>query len=143
MTAKGGPTILLQMSKKKTPPVRLTEAEWKVMREVWTRAPATARDVLDGLGKSSSWAYTTVKTLLTRLEAKGAVRERRDGNTAVYEPLVSEADARRSAVRNLVERAFGGSLAPVVRYLVDEGDLTPADVAKVRKALERDAKRPR
>jgi BlaI family penicillinase repressor len=132
------------MSKKrKRPAVRLTEAEWKVMREVWSRAPATARDVVDGLGRSSSWAYTTVKTLLTRLEAKGAVRGRRDGNAAVYEPLVSESEARRSAVRDLVERAFGGSLAPVVRFLVDEGDLAPADVAKVRKALEREARRTR
>lgn len=132
------------MSKKRSAAaVRLTEAEWKVMREVWERAPATARDVLDGLGRSSTWAYTTVKTLLTRLEAKGAVRERMDGNTAVYEPLISETDARRSAVRDLVERAFGGSLAPMVRYLVDEGDLTAADVTKIRKALDREAKRGR
>lgn len=132
------------MSKKRSAAaVRLTEAEWKVMREVWERAPATARDVLDGLGRSSTWAYTTVKTLLTRLEAKGAVRERMDGNTAVYEPLISEADARRSAVRDLVERAFGGSLAPMVRYLVDEGDLTAADVTKIRKALDREARRGR
>ena len=121
----------------------MTEAEWKVMREVWDHAPATARDVVKGLGSSSSWAYTTVKTLLTRLVAKGALCERMEGNTAVYEPLLSEAEARRSAVRDVIERAFGGSLAPMVRYLVDEEELTARDVAKIRKALDREAKRKR
>jgi BlaI family penicillinase repressor len=110
----------------------LTEAEWKVMRSLWEKAPSTAREVSDRL--ETGWAYTTVKTFLDRLARKGAVRARRRGGATVYTPALKEADARRAAVRALATRAFDGAVAPMVHFLV--GRLSPRERAEVRRLLE-------
>ena len=111
--------------------VKLSEAEWKVMAVVWRRHPASARDVLVGLPRGTDWAYTTVKTVLTRLVQKGALSETRRGQAAFYAPRVSERLARRAALRGLVQRAFGG-YAPMLHFLFEE-ELSHAD----RRELER------
>lgn len=113
--------------------MKLSEAEWKVMNAVWAQAPASARDVLDRLGDETSWAYTTVKTMLARLADKGALSVRKRANTSLYEPLLSRDDARSSAVQGLLERAFGGSSGPLVQFLVGDRDLSPDE----REVLER------
>jgi len=129
------------MSRK--PAARLTEAEWSVMQVVWRTGPTTARDVVDALAAERGWAYTTVKTLLTRLAAKGAVREEMRGHRAVYRPRVAEEDARRSAVRSLADRAFGGSLVPMARFLLDGGELSSAERARLREILDEHDRRRR
>ncbi|MEM7165185.1 MAG: BlaI/MecI/CopY family transcriptional regulator [Planctomycetota bacterium] len=113
--------------------MQLSEAEWKVMNAIWAEAPSSARDVLEHLGDETTWAYTTVKTMLARLAEKGALSVRKRANTSMYEPLISREEARRSAVKGLLERAFGGSFAPLVQFLVSDRDLSPAD----RKTLEK------
>ena len=84
--------------------MRFSDAEWRVMQVLWQHAPVTARDILEHLGPKAEWAYTTVKTMLTRLVAKGAVGEELRANVAIYQPKVTRLSARRSAVRSLVER---------------------------------------
>jgi BlaI family penicillinase repressor len=69
--------------------MKLSEAEWQIMNALWKRSPATARDLIEYLPKDTNWAYTTIKTMLSRLLSKHAVSERKRGNTSVYEPLLS------------------------------------------------------
>ena len=114
----------------------LTDAEWKVMRCLWERAPATARDVCDRL--NTGWAYTTVKTFLDRLAEKGAVRVRRRGSVAVYTPATTRAQARRAAVRSLAAKAFDGAVGPMVHFLV--GKLSAKERAEVRRLLREDGR---
>jgi BlaI family transcriptional regulator, penicillinase repressor len=114
--------------------VKLSEAEWKVMTVVWRRHPVSARGVLEDLPRGTDWAYTTVKTLLTRLVRKGALKETRDGVAAIYAPAVSELAARRSAVRGLVQRAFGG-YAPMLHFLLQEDELSEADRKELKRLL--------
>ena len=97
--------------------MRLNNTEWKVMQVVWRRHPATARDVLNALEDDTSWAYTTVKTIMARLVEKGALAVSKRGNTSVYEPQVERADARRSAVRALLDQAFDGAFAPLLHFI--------------------------
>src|SRR6185295_20290732 len=101
------------MARRKALP-ELSDAEWKVIRALWTRHPASARDVLETLHGETGWAYTTVKTLLARLVDKGAASMRLRANTSLYEPLVSEDDARRTEVKALLDRAFDGAFAPML-----------------------------
>jgi hypothetical protein len=83
--------------------LKLSDAEWTVMRAVWIQAPATARDVLDRVGRDTDWAYTTVKTLLARLVEKDALGVRMKGNVSRYEPRISRRRARvRWDLRNAV-----------------------------------------
>src|SRR5262245_45157905 len=100
--------------------MRLTDAEWVVMTALWGRSPASVRDVLERLPPGTSWAYTTVKTLLTRLVEKGAVHARKRANTSLFEPLVTRQQARRSALRSLLNRAFEGTFGALFQHLLAE-----------------------
>lgn len=125
----------------KPSPVHLTDAEWKVLNAVWQSVPASARDVIDRLHGDADWAYTTVKTMLARLSEKGAVSTERRGNTVYYTPLVSKPDARRSAIQDLVNRAFDGAFVPLLQFLVEDGSLSPRDRAELSRLLREDSER--
>ena len=86
--------------------MKLTESEWQIMNVLWEHHPASARDLTERLPEENSWAYTTIKTMLSRLVAKTAVSERKKGNTSIYEPLVTRQKARRSALAALMNQAF-------------------------------------
>ncbi|MCG8457471.1 MAG: BlaI/MecI/CopY family transcriptional regulator [Holophagales bacterium] len=116
--------------------MQLSDAEWKVMDAVWKRHPATVRDVLETVETETGWAYSTVKTFLGRLVDKGALGVEKRGNSSVFRPLISRRQARRSALRSLVEKAFGGAFAPLVHQLVDEEPLSEGDRAELRRLLD-------
>jgi BlaI family transcriptional regulator, penicillinase repressor len=118
--------------------MRLSDTEWTVMRAVWARGPASARDVLEAVTAETGWAYTTVKTLLARLVEKGALSERKRANQSIYEPLVTARTARVAALRALVDRAFDGVFGSLVQHLVAEERLSDRDRAALRAMLEAD-----
>jgi BlaI family penicillinase repressor len=105
--------------------MKLTEAEWQIMKALWQEHPATAREVMDRLPAGVKWAYTTIKTMLTRLVDKEVIREAKQGNISVYDPLISQRKARLSAFRSLLDQAFDGAMGPLVHFLVEEEQLTP------------------
>ncbi len=115
---------------------RISESELAVMEALWADAPATAADVSKWLAPTRDWSAQTVKTLLARLVAKGAVATRQDGRRYLYEPLV-ERDAHVTRdVQRLVDRLFGGRVAPLVAHLAEREELTPADIAEIEALLE-------
>ena len=116
--------------------MKLTEAEWQVMNALWAKHPATAREVMDRLPPGVTWAYTTLKTMLTRLVEKEAVSEIKEGNTSVYEPLVSQQKARLHAFRSLLDQAFDGAVGPLVHFLIEERQLTSKQKEELAKVLQ-------
>jgi len=116
--------------------MKLTEAEWQIMNALWQKHPATAREIRDRLPAGVNWAYTTIKTMLTRLAEKKAVSEIKQGNTSVYDPLVSQQKARLSAFRSLLDQAFDGAIGPLVHFLAEEKQLTARERAELAKILE-------
>jgi BlaI family penicillinase repressor len=120
----------------------LSEAEWKVMRCLWRKHPASARELLETLHAETRWAYTTLKTVLARLVEKGAVTEKKRANTSWYEPVIDEADARRSAVRSLLDRAFDGAFGSLVHFMLDAESLSNKDKQALAKMID-DAERKR
>ncbi len=114
----------------------LSEGEWKVMNALWARHPATAREIFDALPPGTDWAYTTLKTILARMVEKGVLAERKQGHRSLYEPLVTRMQARRSAVRSLLDRAFDGAFGSLFHYLVDEERLSPEQRRELRGLLE-------
>ncbi|MBL9148994.1 MAG: BlaI/MecI/CopY family transcriptional regulator [Phycisphaerae bacterium] len=123
--------------------MRLSDAEWTVMTAVWAVAAeqdvVTARDVHARIGDSAEWAYTTVRTLLARLVEKGALTESKRGNQCTYVARISREDARSTAVRSLVERAFEGTLGSLLQHLVAKERLSKRDRAKLLELLDADA----
>ncbi len=121
--------------------MRLTQAEWQLMNALWEKHPASAREVGENLPRGTKWAYTTIKTMLTRLAAKGAVAERMEGKTAQYEPLVTRRRARLAAVASLAQDAFDGAFGTLVHFLVEEEKLSPAERRKLIAALGKETKK--
>ncbi len=119
--------------------MKLTEAEWQIMNALWRKHPATAREIMAQLPAGVNWAYTTIKTMLTRLVEKQAVGEVKQGNTSVYEPLVSQQKARLSAFRSLLDQAFDGAIGPLVHFLAEEKQLTAREKKELREILEGEA----
>lgn len=111
--------------------MRLTKAEWLIMNVLWDKHPAKARDISERLPSGVNWAYTTIKTMLTRLVEKKAVRESKKGNISFYQPILSRKQARRTALRTLLTQAFDGAFGPLMHFLLEDQSLT----AKQRKEL--------
>ena len=103
--------------------MKLTQAEWQIMNALWEKHPATARDIMTRLPKGVKWAYTTVKTMLSRLAEKEAVSEHKQANTSIYEPLVSQRKARLSAFRLLLDQSFDGAMGPLMHFMLQEQKL--------------------
>lgn len=120
--------------------MKLTEAEWQIMKALWEKHPATAREIMERLPAGVKWAYTTIKTMLTRLVEKQVVSEVKQGNTSVYDPLISQRKARRSALRSLLETAFDGAMGPLVHFLVEEEQLSPRQKRELAKLVQDEAK---
>jgi BlaI family penicillinase repressor len=118
----------------------LSEAEWKVMEALWERSPATVRDVMDRV--ATGWAYTTVKTILDRLAAKGVIRRRQRDRAGWFEPVVTRRKARRSAVRSLLDRAFDGAFGSLLHHLVSEEKLSKQDRQRLQKLLDDEERKP-
>jgi BlaI family penicillinase repressor len=104
--------------------MKLTEAEWQIMNALWQGWPATARQVSHRLPKGVNWAYTTIKTMLTRLVEKKTVKETKKGNIGIYEPILSRQNARRIALKALANQAFDGAFGPLMHFLLEDQKLS-------------------
>lgn len=117
--------------------MKLTEAEWQIMNALWQNQPATTRQIVNRLPKDINWAYTTVKTMLTRLAEKRVVKESKNGNVAFYEPILSRKKARRSALKSLVNQAFDGALTPMMQFLLDNDHLSKEQLSELESLIKK------
>jgi len=104
--------------------MKLTEPEWLIMNALWEKHPVKARGVVERLPSTVNWAYTTVKTMLDRLVEKKAVGKSKHGNIGLYKPLVSRRQARRTAMRIMLDQAFDGAFGPMMHFLVEDEKLS-------------------
>jgi predicted transcriptional regulator len=117
--------------------VSLSELQIALMRVLWRRGESSTADVAAELAEERGLKHTTVATLLTRLEKRGVVAQRREGRQLFYSALVAEGEVRRSMVADLLGALFGGDARELVAHLVEESEIAPGDLAKVRKRLAR------
>jgi len=110
----------------------LTKFELEIMDVIWRLEEASVREIQEALIEKKRPAYTTVQTIVQRLEAKGAVkRTRKIGNALMFAPAITRKSVYRRVVDDLLS-IFGGSAQPVVAHLLESGKLTLEDL----KALE-------
>lgn len=119
---------------------RISDGELAVMEVLWAQAPLTALDVAERIDPSRNWSDRTVKTMLARLLAKGAVAHEEDGRRYLYRPIVDRSVYVTGESRRLVDRLFGGRAAPLIAHLAEHDGLSEADVAELM-ALLKDLKR--
>jgi BlaI family transcriptional regulator, penicillinase repressor len=117
--------------------IALSELQIAVVRVLWQRGETSVADIARALGEERGLKHTTVATLLTRLEKRGVVEQRREGRQLIYRAVVSEPQVRRSMVADLVGSLFGGDSRELVAHLVRESELAPGDLERLRKRLQR------
>jgi predicted transcriptional regulator len=116
---------------------RISEAELDLMEALWTaKQPLTATDIADRLSSSRGWSLATVKTMLSRLVAKGAITHREDGRRFLYSPALERETYVGRESRRLVDRLFGGRLSPLVAQLAEEEALDADDIAAIEALLK-------
>lgn len=119
--------------------VKLTRFELEIMEALWKLGRASVREIQEILPEHKRAAYTTVQTIIHRLELKGAVRQvRKIGNAHIYEPEISRDAAHRKLINELLE-VFGGSAQPLMAHLAESGKLSLNDVRDLEELLEKDS----
>ncbi|HEY2782337.1 MAG TPA: BlaI/MecI/CopY family transcriptional regulator [Steroidobacteraceae bacterium] len=120
--------------------VRLSPLELRIMEALWTHGASSVREIQETLPEKGRHAYTTVQTMVTRLEGKAAVRKaKKIGNAHIYEAAISRGVAQRRLVDDLLG-FFGGRAAPLMSHLIESGQLTLDDIEEARKALKKSGK---
>ena len=123
------------MARKPSP--ALTDAEARVMSVLWRVETATVADVVASLkAKRRPVSYSTIQTILRILENKGYVAHDKVARAFVYRPLVDERQARHRALRHLLSRLFNGSPSLLVLNVLDDEELDPAELERVKKLIE-------
>lgn len=116
---------------------RIPKSEFQILQQFWEIGPASVREIHESLPEQKRPAYTTVQTLVARLEQKGAVtRVKKIGSAYVYRSAVTRQSVQKRIVSDLLE-LFGGSAVPVMSHLIDTGKLTLSDLKEAEERLAR------
>ena len=114
----------------------ISEGESAVMECLWQRRPQSAEEVLAALAERRDWQEATVKTLLNRLLKKGAVEAEKDGRRYLYAPVLQREEWLTRESKGLLDRLFGGRVAPLVAHFSEQRKLSKKDLAELRKLIE-------
>lgn len=116
---------------------RISEAELEVMETLWASPVAlTAIEVAERVPQERDWSLPTVKTLLSRLVAKKAIRHKQDGRRYLYSPAIERTKYVGIESKRMVERLFGGRLSPLVAQLAESDSIDAEDAAEIEKLLK-------
>jgi BlaI family penicillinase repressor len=123
------------MANKINSEIRLGRLELQIMNVVWDRGKATVHDVKNALSRRKP-AYSTILTMMRKLEAKGYLEHEVDGRTYVYLPLISQQAVRHGVLGDLVERLFEGSTSLLLTSLVEQNRISKNELRQIRKLIE-------
>lgn len=118
--------------------IQLSDVQLVVMRALWRTGEAPTARVVEQVARDRKLAYTTVATLLSRLERRGLVASRQEGREKIYRPVISEDEAQTAMVSKLVSRLFKGDAAALVSHLVRRDEIDEEDLERVREMLRGD-----
>ncbi|MFC0253460.1 BlaI/MecI/CopY family transcriptional regulator [Massilia consociata] len=119
------------------PKINISDAESHVMEVLWRApGPIVAEQIVVALSESQHWQSATVKTLLNRLLKKGAIAAVKDGRRFLYHPVLARDAWLARESESLVQRLFGGRVAPLVAHVAGRRKLAPADIQELRQLLD-------
>jgi predicted transcriptional regulator len=115
---------------------RIGDAEYAVMEVLWERSPLTAAEVAERVPAARRWSLATVKTMLSRLLAKGVLSHQEEGRRYLYQPAIRREDYVAEESGRLLDRMFGGRLTPLVAQLAERDRLSAADIEEIETLLK-------
>ncbi len=114
----------------------VSPAEMEILRLVWENKEATVQQVVDNLPPDRAITYATVQTLLRRLEQKGYLQHDVRGKAHVFYAAAKREEVISRSVGDFVNRLFGGDPVPLVQYLAEHGDVSEADIERLREIIK-------
>ena len=118
------------------PIVELTESEWSIIKAVWETEPCTAPVIQEKLFKPTGWHYSTVRTLMDRMVAKGVLTAKKQGKLTIYQSAVTRAQAQSGELFYTLKHAFNGALTPMVQCLLESKNLNAAELAELESLIK-------
>ena len=119
----------------------ITESEWAVMEALWERSPQTASEIAKALRRPTGWAQNTVRTLLTRLLEKGALRAAANAaGVREFAPAVEREACVRAESESFLQRVFQGAAKPLLMHFASNATLSPEEVREIKRLFDRSLK---
>ena len=119
---------------------RIADSEWRVMQVLWEHGPQTANDVVNALSGQVKWKSRTIKTLISRLVKKGAVKVTEEGYRYRYSAAVDESTCIRSETKSFVRRVYQGTMKPALAAFLEDADLSDQEIDALQKVLDQKRK---
>lgn len=117
-------------------PPSISEAEWEVMKVLWTNGPQTANQVIAAIQKQTDWKPKTIRTLLDRLTKKSVVGVDKEQKVYSFFPLYSEDECKRAEVQSFIKRIYGGTVKPMLIQFIEEERLTKEELDELKSILD-------
>lgn len=114
---------------------KISGAESHIMDALWTRGQLTAEEIVLSVAPAQAWGEATVKTLINRLLKKKAIASERVGGRAIYRPLVSREEYVTGESQGLLDRLFGGQIAPLVAHYARHRALSPDEITRLKNLI--------
>jgi len=114
---------------------RVSGAESRIMEALWAHGDLTTEELVREVGVANDWGEATVKTLITRLLKKKAIASTREGTRARYRPLLTREDYVTGESQGLLDRLFGGQVAPLVAHYAKHRALSAEEVARLKRLI--------
>ena len=132
---RGSITTVTLAPMSKTDVHRLGDLQFKILKVLWEHSEATVSDVHQALSRERDLAYTTVATMLRKMETRGLVRHRLQGRSFVYRPAVAANAVTRGIADHLFDRLFEGSLADMVSHLLTTREVSREELSRLEKLI--------
>ena len=113
----------------------LTEAEWPIIKAVWRLEPCSAPQIQQALETKMGWAYSTVRTLMDRMVAKGLLRGEKTRNVTFYSSVITRKQAQRKELLYALKHAFNGGLTPMVQCLLESGNISDQELVDLESLI--------
>lgn len=116
---------------------KISEAEWEVMRVLWSENPLTANKIVEKLAETTRWKATTTRTLINRLVEKNVLGYEKKGREYHYYPLMAEVDCIRAESNSFLRRVYRGALNPILSAFMENEELSPEDIKALKRILQK------
>ena len=116
--------------------VELTEAEWTVIKVIWTTEPCTATAIQERLQQQTQWSYSTVRTIMDRMVVKRLLTAEKAGKVTLFQSAVTREQAQRGELLYALKHAFNGALTPMVQCLLNTGNLSAEELVELESLIE-------
>ncbi len=121
--------------------IELTESEWSIIKAVWENEPCAAPTIQEKLHKRTAWTYSTVRTLMDRMVAKGLLTAEKLRNLTLYRSAVTREQAQRGELLYALKNAFNGALTPMMQCLLETGELSAKELAGLETLIKEKKKK--